>query len=494
MKSHFNKILLSTTIVFTLATTPVLASTTVDTATVSKDSFQMTQVSGVAGLSKPYGLLLDKQGNLIILDAGNQQIKKLEQSKLSVLAGVLKPQGLLNLELPNYKDGDASKALLGDPRFAVVDSKGTIFFTDFANHAIRKIKDGKVYTVAGSGKSGYKDGKGEESLFNSPTGIAIDSKDNLYVADTLNHVIRKITPDGVVTTFGGEQSVDGAYVDGALGKAKFNEPSGLAWDDKGNLYVSDSGNHLIRQISTTTNQVTTFAGKKTEINPDTGYMQGGYAHGNTQTARFNSPKGLTFAEGVLFVADSLNQCIRTVLPDGKVINVAGMSAAGDQVGAQNQVQFNNPVAVAYANGKLYVSDSYNHKVKEVALNPKQLKGVNTPADIIAGFKFAPRSEEMQIWMNGKQVQFQSGKVFHQSGKTYVPIRDIAQLWQAEINWNDAEQAAILSKGDVQLKWSNEQDGVVLQDNRLYVEIGELQERTTLTLVYDVDYNGLVINR
>lgn len=446
-------------------------------------------------LNQPWGLLFDKQGNLIIVDSGNQRIEKMTQTKLTTLAGIVgKPDAYGRLQ-GGYLDGDAAKAVFNDPRFAVVDSKGNVYITDFNNHSIRKIKNGKVYTLAGTGKAGFKNGKGSEAQFNSPTGIAIDSKDNLYVSDTLNHVIRKITPEGAVTTLAGEQSATGGFLDGVLNKARFNEPSGLVFDDKGNLFVADSGNHLIRVVSTVNNQVLTYAGKKTDIDSETGYMAGGYSHGNKETARFNSPKGLAYADGVLFVADSLNNRIRAIQPDGKVINLAGLSKAGDTVGPADVIQLNMPVAVAYAKGQLYIADSLNNKIKTLPVDPKQLKPVQTKEDLIAGFEFAPASEIVQVWLDGKLSTFvSSNKPFQKDALTYLPIRDIIELWGGKVEWIPASNEAKVTMGAWNASLVEDGEHVLLKDERMYIDLDRLQELSSFAIVYDEDYNALVINR
>jgi DNA-binding beta-propeller fold protein YncE len=201
-----------------------------------------------------------------------------------------------------------------------------------------------------------------QAKFNFPAAIAIDKDDNLYIADTQNHVIRKITPEGTVTTVAGMHGRTGLR-DGAAGSALFCEPSGIAVDGSGVIYVADTGNHLIRKIDGGT--VTTAAGTFEAVPRGEDYRPGAYADGSALQARFNFPHGLFYAGGVLFIADTGNHAVR-VLKDGFVCTLAGNGEAGDEDGAVSTAMMNKPTAVVYSNGVLYITDSLNNKVKAVS--------------------------------------------------------------------------------------------------------------------------------
>lgn len=353
--------------------------------------------NAVLSLKQPWGLAAVPGSNdLIIVQSGSGVISKWSNGELQTVAG----QGA-----EGYIDGKSANALFNHPSYTAADSKGNIYISDTDNHVIRKIKNGEVYTFAGTGVAGYKDGQRNTAQFNAPGGLAVDSNDNVYVADTLNHVIRKVTPQGIVTTFAGQQGNNGAYLDGSVASAKFNEPVGLVFDETGNLYVADSGNQMIRLI--TGNKVEAFAGKATTVDPVTGYMAGGFQNGDRLSALFNRPRGLAYADGVLLIADSLNHRVRAIQKDGKVITVAGQGTSGDQVGALDKVMFDQPSGVALASGKLYVTDTLNNKLKVLNLDLQALKPLRSEADLLESVPLQPAGKNMQVWLDGAQVKLNS---------------------------------------------------------------------------------------
>ncbi len=207
---------------------------------------------------------------------------------------------------------------------------------------------GSISLLAGSlQRAGSGDGVGIQAQFDQPNGVAQDAASNIYVADTKNHTIRKIAPDRSVTTFAGAAGQTGS-VDGTGGAARFSSPQAVAVDQAGNVYVADTGNHVIRRI-TPAGTVTTVAGAP---------GQGGAVDGTGSAARFTSPRGLAFdAAGNLFVAD-LSGAVRRVAPDGTVTSFAGkLGEQGFVVGDRAQARFANMLAVAVgSDGTVYVSE------------------------------------------------------------------------------------------------------------------------------------------
>ncbi|OMC77033.1 hypothetical protein BK125_15050 [Paenibacillus odorifer] len=443
-------------------------------------------VSSNVGLSlkQPLGVATVPGSNdLIIVQSASGTISKWSNGTLQTIAG----KGNTG-----YSDGQSAEALFNHPTYTAADSKGNIYISDTDNHVIRKIEGGTVYTFAGTGVAGYKDGQPNAAQFSSPGGLAIDSNNNLYVADTLNHVIRKVTPDGVVTTFAGQQGNDGAYLDGAVASAKFNEPVGLTFDESGNLYVADSGNQMIRLIKGS--KVETFAGKSTTVDPVTGYMAGGFQNGDRLSALFNRPRGLAYADGVLLIADSLNHRVRAIQKDGKVITVAGQSTAGDRVGALDDVMFNQPSGIALVSGKLYVTDTLNNKLKVLDLEVQALKPLRSEADLLDAVPLLPAGKNMQVWLDGVQVKLNTSNLpLQESGKIYLPVRALFSSWGADISWNVVNKETVISKGDwtLSLKPDASQKVQILKGT-LYVAADYLPTISSFMQVYDEDSHAIVL--
>lgn len=240
----------------------------------------------------------------------------------------------------------------------VSDAEGTIYLSDWAANAIRKISAaGEVTTLAGNPNNpfpdwqgyGYADGKGTEAKFNRPQGMAIDPAGNLYIADSYNKCIRMVTPGGTVSTYyGGTAGTSGAYVpDG---------PLGLVRDSNGNLYVSDSDR--IYKIS------------PSRVSSLVAGSQYGYADGIGAAAKFATPQCLTRDEsGNLYVADMYNNCIRKISPDGIVTTLAGSKVSGFVDGDGATARFYHPIGITYDGmGNLYVADAYNSRIRRVSLN------------------------------------------------------------------------------------------------------------------------------
>ncbi len=302
--------------------------------------------TGTAALfNSPQGITVDGSGNLYVADSGNNRIRKITPAGVvTTLAG----------SRYGFADGTGTTARFDSPRAVAVDDSGNLYVADTNNNRIRKITPaGVVTTLAGDtwGHVGSVDGTGSDALFNSPQGITVDGGGNVYVADTSNHKIRKITPAGVVTTLAGR--VPG-FADGTGTAAEFYRPLGMSVDDGGNLYVAD-GNNRIRKI-TPAGVVTTLAGSTQ-----------GSIDGTGTDAKFYSPAGITVdGGGNVYVADTFNDSIRKITPVGVVTTLAG-GAWGSTYGTGPAVwQFELPKGVtADSNGNVYVADTDNHKIRKI---------------------------------------------------------------------------------------------------------------------------------
>jgi sugar lactone lactonase YvrE len=240
-----------------------------------------------------------------------------------------------------------------------VDKNGNVFVTDTGNNTIRKVTPlGVVTTIAGqAGVSGSTDGQGTNALFNHPTGIAIDQSNNLYVADFFSSTIRKITSGGLVSTFAGLAGNNDS-VDANGSSARFYFPAGVGVDTNGNVYVSDSVNETIRKI-TPTGDVSTLAGLARAY---------GSVDATGNAARFHNPSGLAVdLSGNVYVADEVNATVREVTPAGVVTTLAGYpGSAGTADGTGNAARFQylNDVAVD-ASGNVYVADTGNQAIRKI---------------------------------------------------------------------------------------------------------------------------------
>jgi hypothetical protein len=242
------------------------------------------------------GAAVDNIGNIYIADGGNHRIRLINVSTgtVSTVAG----DGNTGTS-----DGIGTNANFNDPYGIFLDSSGDIYVGDRGNHLIRKISiaTGQVSTVAGSGTVGFADATGTNAMFSFPSGITADSSVYIYVVDTNNHCIRNISATGVVSTLAGNGTA--GFTDGTGASAQFNYPSDIALDGSGNAYISDTNNHRIRKINIATGLVSTLAG--TGVN--------GFSDGIGASAAFNSPKGILVFRGTIFVSDSMNHRIRKLL-------------------------------------------------------------------------------------------------------------------------------------------------------------------------------------
>ena len=222
-------------------------------------------------------------------------------------------------------------------------------------------------------EAGHQDGTGTAARFSDPSGLARDAAGNLYVCDARNHVIRKIAPGGVVTTIAGQAGVSGA-VNGSGSAARFCFPSDIAVAPNGTLYVADTGNHCIRKI-TTAGVVSTLAGdlgSADDIDVTYGSTDlvsvGVDLDGTGSAARFNSPSGITYAPGdFLYVSDTGNQLIRKVTLSGAATTVAGKAGEwGTADGAGTNARFSAPMGLCIGtDGNLYIADSTNHTIRSM---------------------------------------------------------------------------------------------------------------------------------
>lgn len=392
---------------------------------------------------QPRSLAVLSDGRLLVADSANHQLKVLSVEKVITLGGIDVGTDQAGLPIGGYLDGPLPVVAFHKPAGLTVDTKGNVYIADMDNHAIRKLTpNGQVTTLAGAGSLGWTDGQGIEAKFYAPTDVAVDHTGNVYVADTLNHVIRKISVDGSVTTLTapsarvieyvpGAVSAVGDYHDGSIENAKFNEPSGLVIDEKGNLYVSDRGNQRIRYIDFEAGTVSTVAGGGT-YTKQAPYVQGDFVDGPALQARFNAPEGLALtADGTLVVADGLNHVIRLV-KDGQVTTIAGVPTEyGHTNGVARATQFHHPTDIAILpDGRLAIADEYGNQIRV-------LQPYTRPTGL--------SKDTISILLDGKRIQSESE--FQNPGIVLLPVQTIGEMFGFEVNIEVGSTAAKLTRED-----------------------------------------------
>ncbi len=324
----------------------VTVTATVSTFAGSGSSGDTNGTGSSASFNTPSGVAVDSSGNIYVADLLNHKIRKITPAGVvSTIAGT----GSVG-----SNDGAGASASFNGPRGLAVDASGNVYVADTYNNKIRKITSaGVVSTFAGTGSQGDTDGAGASASFNQPYGVAVDGVGNVYVADTYNHKIRKITPSGVVSTLAGTGSAGSN--DGAGSSATFSYPYDVAVDSSGNIYVADRNNYKIRKI-TPSGVVSTVAG--------TG-SQGSI----NDPATFNAPEAVAIdASGNIYVADTINAKIRKITPAGVVSTFVGDLSLGDKDGAAENARFHTPSGVAVdASGNVYVADAGNDKIRKIVL-------------------------------------------------------------------------------------------------------------------------------
>lgn len=304
----------------------------------------------------PHGIAVDGAGNIYIADRYNHTVRKISATGVvSTVAGRAGYSG--------SQDGQGETARFNEPWGICVSEDGVIYVADTKNNKIRRVEqDGTVKTIAGTGNFGSSNAQGLAATFGNPTGIELDAFGNLYVADHLTHIIRKVDNQGVVTTIAGIPYIPGAN-DGIGREAQFWRPYGLTIDNDGNILVADEWNHKIRKV-TPTGEVTTIAG--------TGEV--GLIDGPSNQAAFNYPWDLTVdADNNIYIADGYNYVIRKIESNGTVSSYAGTPlTSGGVDGVGITATFSGATSITWdkITGSLFVGDAYNHLVRSITTESK----------------------------------------------------------------------------------------------------------------------------
>jgi sugar lactone lactonase YvrE len=370
-----------------------------------------------ATFNYPIDLALDSAGNVFVLDQRNRLIRKISPAGIvtkfastspseyefaygitsdkndniyvSYNSGIVRKVSttgeFMAIAGPGQSglvDGPVGVSRLAQPSGLATDRSGNVYVADFGNRVIRKVfPDGQTVIFAGSGKMGHDDGIASEATFSSPTALTVDSKGNVYVSDDV--VVRKVTPEGAVTTVAGQAKFGplghNDTVDGPALEARFSGLGGLAVDKSDNVYVADSSEARIRKISTDGFVTPVAGGKRFSL-----FGPFGYDDGDANSATFHSPQGIAVdASGNIYVADTSNNAIRKISPEGNVSTLAGGKAAyaairekgpiegrdsgGFSDGQGSDAQFRGPIAlVVDMQGNLFVADAGNRAIRRVS--------------------------------------------------------------------------------------------------------------------------------
>jgi len=423
----------------------------------------------------PYGVAYSESTNsLIIVDTQNHRIRQMDLAtyEITTLAGTSTQVDRFDFPAGGHVDGDADKALFNRPRGIAIAPNGAIFVADTGNHAIRKIYDGKVYTVAGSGLPGHADGQGIQAQFQNPTEIVIDKDGNIYVSDTLNHCIRKIDEQGNVTTYAGNPN----------NKNLLFEPSGLALDKSNNLYVADTANHQIKKI--TDGKIEVVAGKPSEIDEDTGYYIGGNVNGTLKDAQFNYPKGLVFLDnGFLIVSDSWNHVIKAISPLGRVFTIVGAGVSGYNWDDEYTIYLDGPTGITQGNGNLYITDYWNNRIVVLPANSEFIKPI---------IDFSQKKSDVPVYIDGTELDFPDVKPLIIDNHVNIPVRIVAENIDATVMWDENNRKVIVNRNNKNVEFYETTNDFFIYEGRSMVPLRIMSEKLGLDVDWKEEHRAVII--
>ncbi|MEI9978511.1 MAG: Ig-like domain repeat protein [Edaphobacter sp.] len=328
------------------------------------------QAASAAQLKTPLGLSQDSAGNLYIADSANNRIRRVDGKTgvISTVAGA--GTACATATLPCGDGGPATAAQLNGPQAVRVDAAGNLYILDKGDHAVRKVtaSTGVISTVAGVlGSAGYSGDKAVATAakLNGPRGLYVDNSNDLYISDSGNAVVRRVDGNtGVITTIAGTGSALGDG--GPATAAQLMNPRGVTLDPNGNLYIADIGSYRVRRVDALTGVITTVAGTGTACSAAP-CGDGGMA----TAAQLSGPQDVVVSSaGDLFLSEPNLNSVRRVSPAGMISTIAGQETAtagyGDDGGAATGILLSYPNSLLLdSQGNLYISEANNSLVREV---------------------------------------------------------------------------------------------------------------------------------
>jgi DNA-binding beta-propeller fold protein YncE len=369
-KLHHRRLIGATAAVAALAAAGLAATGSAGAATTpALETLSYTQTGPGGGLYHPVGVSA-YNGTVYVSNSGANVISAVIGSATTAFAGSLSAYG------EHGDGGQATSASLFHPGGLAVNAAGDVFIADSGDNVIREVTPAGIITriagtgIAGLGYAGPHGFPASLSSLDHPQDVAVNAAGDVYIADTYNNRVLKVTPSGQVTAVAGD-GIAGYSGDGRLGTfAELNEPTGVAVDAEGNLYIADSANNVIRRVDAKTGIITTVAGDYAADKANGGL--GGFSGdgGPATSAELNDPQGVAIdGAGDLFIADTFNNAIREVTPAGIITTVVNTSAqpGGESSGTATASRLNSPYGVAIdpSTEDLYIADTNNSRIAEV---------------------------------------------------------------------------------------------------------------------------------
>jgi hypothetical protein len=357
-----------------LAATICTASISLGTVDVTQASADPVPTISAVTFTAPPGDSLDypqgisaNNGTVYVSNTFDNVVASIVGSTTTTIAGSYEGIG------ETGDNGPATAATLDSPTGTAVDRLGDLFIADTQDNVVRKITpNGVIQLEAGNGTEGNRGDGGwaTHAELDNPQGVAVNIWGDVFIADTDNNVIREVTPTGRITTYAGNGTAGYSGDGGRATRAELDSPTGVAVDAFGNLYIADASNNVIRRVSMT-GTITTVAGNYAADQAGGGL--GGFSGdgGPATNAQLNGPQGIALDQsGDLFIADTFNNAIREVTPNGiitTIVNSAATKGSSGNGGPATSAKLNTPSAVTVDNstGDVYVADTSNSKVREV---------------------------------------------------------------------------------------------------------------------------------